>query len=291
MCAVVELTFSASSFAQPGIRRPGFSRIKLEPDDKPAFAEPPADFQELREDIPHGELNMLDYDSDSVGTRRKMLVYTPPKYTSKKKYPVLYLLHGIGGDETEWKRFCSPHVILDNLIADGKAEPLIIVMPNGRAQKDDRIPENIFSAAPAFAKFHADLLGSIIPTIESRYSVHAGRDHRALAGLSMGGGQTLNIGLANIDKFAWLGAFSAAPNTKPINELIPDPAQCNDLNLLWLGCGNKDGLIHVSQDVHRFLKKNHVPHVWHVDAHGHDAQEWSSCLYHFAQSLFQPTAK
>ena len=154
-----------------------------------------------------------------------MNVYTPPGYSADEKYPVLYLLHGIGGDETEWQRFCKPDVILDNLIADGKAVPMIIVMPNGRAQKNDRAEGNVFASAPAFETFEEDLLDDVIPAIESRYSVIADREHRALAGLSMGGGQSLNFGLAHLDTFAWVGGFSSAPNTSrpPSSSPIPRP--------------------------------------------------------------------
>ena len=109
--------------------------IVLNPDDVPAFSEPPTGFDVRREDIPHGRVEMVEYDSKTVGTTRKMQVYTPPGYTTEKKYPVLYLLHGIGGDETEWQRFAHPDVLLDNLIAEGKAVPMIVVMPNGRAQR------------------------------------------------------------------------------------------------------------------------------------------------------------
>ncbi len=121
---------------------------------------------------------------------------------------MLYLLHGIGGDETEWQRFARPNVLLDNLLAEGKVTPMIVVMPNGRAQKNDRAEGNVFAAAPAFAAFEQDLLKDVIPTIEARYSVQADREHRALAGLSMGGGQSLNFGLAHLDTFAWVGGFS-----------------------------------------------------------------------------------
>ncbi len=262
--------------------------IVLGPDDKPAFDDPPADFRKARQDILHGKLELIEYDSKSVGARRKMNVYTPPGYAADKKYPVLYLLHGIGGDETEWLRACKADVVLDNLIADGKAVPMIVVMPNGRAQKNDRAEGNVFASAPAFAKFEADLLEDVIPAIESRYSVIADRDHRALAGLSMGGGQSLNFGLAHLDRFATVGGFSSAPNTKPPTELVPDPeAARKQLKLLWLSCGDKDGLISISQRVHAHLKKNDVPHVWHVDSHGHDGTEWGKNLYLFAQRLFK----
>jgi xylan 1,4-beta-xylosidase len=275
-----------------GRRRGGRGRfggpIVLGPDDKPAFPDPPADFNVVRDDIPHGKLELIEYDSKSVGTRRKMNVYTPPGYTPEKQYAVLYLLHGIGGDETEWQRFCHPEVILDNLIADGKAVPMIVVMPNGRAQKNDRAEGDVFAAAPAFEKFEQDLFEDVIPTIESNYSVLAERQKRALAGLSMGGGQSLNFGLAHLDSFAWIGGFSSAPNTKPGPALVPDlEAARTKLKLLWLSCGNQDGLIRFSQNAHAYLTEQNVPHIWHVDTHGHDPTEWSKNFYLFAERLFK----
>jgi len=262
--------------------------IALNPDDKPAFNEPPPGFDKKRDGIPHGKLEMIEYDSKTVGTKRRMNVYTPPGYSKDKKYPVLYLLHGIGGDELEWQRFAHPDILLDNLIADGKAVPMIIVMPNGRAQRDDRPGPNAMATAPAFAKFERDLLDDVIPAIESRYSAYTNRENRAIAGLSMGGGQSLNFGLGHLDTFAWVGAFSAAPNTRPPVQLIPDPeAARQKLKLLYLSCGNKDGLIRVSQGVHIYLKDKQVPHIWHVDGNGHDATHWRNSLYHFAQLLFR----
>lgn len=263
-------------------------RIVLHDDDQPAFPEPPAGFDRMRADIPHGRLAMIEYASKTVGTTRKMNVYTPPGYVKNQRYPVLYLLHGIGGDETEWARFASPEVLLDNLIAEGKAVPMILVMPNGRAQQDDRAVGDVFAAAPSFAVFERDLLDDVIPAIESRYGVKQDREHRALAGLSMGGGQSLNFGLGHIDTFAWIGGFSSAPNTKPIATLMPEPATLRNLKLLWLSCGSQDGLLYISQGVHSALKTNGIPHVWHVPAHGHDAAEWKQDLYYFAQKLFKP---
>jgi len=274
-----------------GRRRGGFDRpIVLGPDDKSVFGEPPAGFGKEREDIPHGKLEMIEYDSKTVGATRKMQVYTPPGYSKDKKYPVLYLLHGIGGDETEWERFCTPHILLDNLIADGKAVPMIVVMPNGRARREDRAEGNIFSQenVAAFAAFEGDLLNDVIPTIESRYSASTNREDRALAGLSMGGGQSLNFGLAHLDTFAWIGGFSSAPNTKPPAELVANPAEIKGkLKLLYLSCGNKDGLISISQGVHAALKENNVPHVWNVDGNAHDATEWKNNLYFFLQKVFR----
>lgn len=275
------------------VQRPGRfgGPIELGSDDKQTFAEPPPSVFAKRDNIPRGKLEMVEYESKTVGTTRKMNVYTPPEYSKDKKYPVLYLLHGIGGDEAEWQRFATVDRLFDNLIDDGKAVPMIVVMPNGRAQKNDRVGRNAFESAPAFANFERDLLDDVIPAIESRYSVQADREHRALAGLSMGGGQSLNFGLAHLDTFAWIGGFSSAPNTKSPEKLISDAAKTREqLKLLWLSCGDKDGLIRVSQGVQRHLKKNDIAHVWNVDSHGHDGTHWRNNLYHFAQLLFNEEA-
>ena len=272
------------------VRRPGGGfggPIQLNPDDVQAFPEPPDSINANRADIPHGKLEMVEYDSKSVGTKRKMNVYTPPGYSPDKKYPVLYLLHGIGGDETEWERFAKPDQLLDNLLANGKAVPMIIVMPNGRAQKDDRPGPNAFATAPAFAAFEKDLLEDVIPFMESHYSVQADREHRAIAGLSMGGGQSLNFGLGHLETFAWVGGFSSAPNTKPPAQLLTDPTAAKQkLKLLYLSCGNKDGLIRISQGVHAYMKEKEIAHIWNVDGHAHDPTHWRNNLYYFLQRLF-----
>jgi enterochelin esterase-like enzyme len=265
--------------------------IELGPDDKQTYPDPPDSIVARREDIPHGKSELIEYDSKTVGTTRKMNVYIPPGYSSDRKFPVLYLLHGIGGDETEWQRVAKLDLLFDNLTADKKAVPMIVVMPNGRAQKDDRAQGNVFASAPAFAAFERDLLDDVIPAIESRYSVQADREHRALAGLSMGGGQSLNFGLAHLDTFAWIGGFSSAPNTNPPEELVPNPATAKEqLHLLWLSCGNKDGLIRVSQRTERYLKEKGIPHVWNVDSQAHDPTHWRNNLYHFAQLVFNDEA-
>ena len=167
-------------------------------------------FDVIRGNIPHGRIDTISYSSKTVGTLRRALIYTPPGYSKRKKYPVLYLLHGIGGDEKEWLNGGHPEVILDNLYADSKIEPMIVVMPNGRAMKDDRAVGNIFDSAKvqAFATFEKDLLNDLIPYIEKNFPVVNDRESRAIAGLSMGGGQSLNFGLGNLDKFAWIGGFS-----------------------------------------------------------------------------------
>lgn len=260
--------------------------IVLAPDDKPAFAAPPAGFDQPRDSAPKGKVTEVEYESKSVGVKRKMIVYTPPNYDAKNRYPVIYLLHGIGGTEWEWIGAGKANVILDNLIADKKAAPTIVVMPNGRARPNDRAEGNVFEGAPAFGVFDKDLLGSVIPYVDAHYSTHADRAHRALAGLSMGGGQSLNFGLANTDVFAYVGGFSSAPNTFPPDKLTADPAKAKTLKVLWVSCGDKDGLLGISQGVHKALKEKGVLHIWHVEPGGHDFPVWRSDLYWFAQQVF-----
>jgi enterochelin esterase-like enzyme len=252
----------------------------------------PAGFDLLQKEVPKGKIDTISYKSSTVGSTRKALIYTPPAYSKSKKYPVLYLLHGIGGDEKEWLNGGSPQVILDNLYSLNKIEPMIVVMPNGRAMKDDRAVGNIFDSikVQAFASFEKDLLNDLIPFIEKKYPVIKDQQHRAIAGLSMGGGQSLNFGLGNLDKFAWVGGFSSAPNTKPPQELIPDPAKAKQqLKLLWISCGDKDGLINFSQRTHEYLVTNKVPHIYYIIPGGvHDFKVWKESLYQFTQMIFKP---
>jgi len=248
-------------------------------------------FDSLQANIPHGIIDAISYNSKTVGTSRKALIYTPPGFSKKKKYPVLYLLHGIGGDHKEWLNGGTPQVILDNLYADGKIEPMIVVMPNGRAMKDDRAVGNIFDEekVQAFATFEQDLLNDLIPFIEKKYPVIADSDHRAIAGLSMGGGQSLNFGLGNLDTFAWVGGFSSAPNTKSPGELVPDPEEAKrKLKLLWISCGDQDGLIAFSKRTHEYLFINDVPHIYYIEPGVHDFKVWKNGLYMFSQFLFKP---
>ena len=250
----------------------------------------PAGFDSVRVDIPHGLLDTIMYDSETVGTSRKALVYFPPGFSKKQKYPVLYLLHGIGGDEKEWLNGGSPQVIFDNLYAEGKIEPMIVVMPNGRAMKDDRAVGNIFDPekVEAFATFEKDLLNDLIPFIEKSYPVAAANTHRAIAGLSMGGGQALNFGLANLDTFAWIGAFSPAPNTKPPEELLPDPEEAkNKLKLLWISCGDQDRLLTFSKRTHEYLLIHDVPHIYDILPGDHDFKVWKNGLYMFSKLIFK----
>ena len=249
----------------------------------------PQGFDIERKEISHGKIDTIQYESKTVGTQRKALIYTPPGYKKGNKYPVLYLLHGIGGDEKELFRNGTPQIILDNLYAQGKLTPMIVVLPNGRAMKDDRATGDIMAKdkVEAFATFEKDLLNDLIPFIEKKYPVKKDRENRAIAGLSMGGGQALNFGLGNIDKFAWVGGFSSAPNTKEPQKLLPDPAKAKELKLLWISCGDQDRLMPFSKRTSDYLTENNIPHIFYVEPGGHDFKVWKNDLYLFSQLLFK----
>lgn len=253
--------------------------------------EGPKGFDQLRPAIAHGKIDTISYTSKTVGTTRKALVYKTPGASRGKKYPVLYLLHGIGGDEKEWLNGGTPQIILDNLFAEGKIKPMIVVLPNGRAIKDDRATGNIMAPdkVQGFANFERDLLDDLIPFIEKKYPVLKDRENRAVAGLSMGGGQSLNFGLGNLGKFAWVGGFSSAPNTKSPEILVSNPEEAKKkLKLLWISCGDADGLITFSKRTHDYLYKNDVPHIYYLETGGHDFKVWKNGLYMFSQFLFKP---
>jgi len=253
----------------------------------------PQGFDIERKEIFHGKIDTVTYESKTVGTQRKALIYTPPGYKKGNKYPVLYLLHGIGGDEKEWFKNGTPQIILDNLYAQGKLTPMIVVLPNGRAMKDDRATGDIMAKdkVEAFAAFEKDLLNDLIPFIEKKYPVKKDKENRAIAGLSMGGGQALNFGLGNIDKFAWVGGFSSAPNTKEPQKLLPDPAKAKELKLLWISCGDQDRLMPFSKRTSDYLTENNIPHIFYVEPGGHDFKVWKNDLYIFSQFLFKPIEK
>jgi enterochelin esterase-like enzyme len=237
-----------------------------------------------------GKIDSLVYPSKTVGVKRKALLYTPPGYSAAKKYPVLYLLHGIGGDEREWFRHGNPQVIFDNLYAEGKMVPMLVIMPNGRAMEDDRAGGNVMAPdrVAAFSTFEKDLLDDLIPFVEKQFPVIKDREHRAIFGLSMGGGQALNFGLGHIDTFAWVGGFSSAPNTKMPQELLPVPKEAKDkLKLLWISCGDQDGLLNISKRTHEYLSEHGVPHIYYLESGGHDFNVWRNDLYNVSQLLFK----
>jgi enterochelin esterase-like enzyme len=243
-------------------------------------AKAPKGFDERREDIERGKLETLEYQSKSLDAKRKLVVYTPPKFDKDTKHPVFYLLHGKGGNEANWSspKAGKAAVILDNLYADKKLAPMIVVMPNGEmpaAGKKDFL---------GIAAFEKELLTDVIPFIESRYAVHADADHRALAGLSMGGAQSLRIGLKHPDKFAYIGGFSSAL-FGPAN--LPDADAAKKIRLLWVSCGDSDSLLAGNKSFHEALDKQKIAHTWHLESGAHTFNVWRNDLYLFAPQLFQ----
>jgi enterochelin esterase-like enzyme len=268
-----------------------------------AFPLAPEGFDTRGDGVAQGNVSSIEYDSSVVEGKRPAIVYTPPGYSPDREYPVLYLLHGIGGNETHWTSFGSADAILDKLIASGNAEPMIVVMPHGRASNE---PEMQFGRGgpggdgggpggggmavefEAYAAFGRELINDLIPHIEANYSVSSAREDRALAGLSMGGGQSLNFGLANLDVFAFVGGFSSAPNTMQPAELVSDPERAaRMLEVLWVSCGDEDSLFNISEGVHDYLAANDVPHIWQIDVGAHTFPVWKNDLYHFASLIFQ----
>ena len=229
----------------------------------------PKGFDSRRDGIERGKVETVEYDSKVVGSKRKLVVYTPPGFSKDMKYPVLYLLHGKGGNETHWSRIGKADVILDNLYADKKLVPMIVVMPNGSERT-----------------FEDELLKDVIPFVESRYPVQADREHRAMAGLSMGGGQSMRIGLKHLDQFAWIGGFSSALFGRATG--LDDPAAVNKkLRLLWLSCGDRDTLLDANKKFHDALEEKKVTHIWHLEPGAHTFAVWKNDLYLFSQLLFQ----
>jgi enterochelin esterase-like enzyme len=277
---------------------------------------PPAGFDKVRPGIEKGKLEKVDYDSKSVGVKRWMEVYTPPGYSKDRKYPVLYLLHGIGGNENkEWTRQGVANVILDNLIADKKIEPLIVVFPNGNATgpvakkdgekaKDEapKVPAKKSFGGPGWGEnFTNDLLKDIIPYVESHYSTYTDADHRALAGLSMGGMQTRTISLPNIDKFSYIGVFSGG-NIMPQNIKDVDAFK-KQVRVVFMSFGSKESSapkgggtspggpegIKLAAEA---LNKNGVHAEFYVSPDsGHDFTSWKRSLYFFTPMLFRDQAK
>jgi enterochelin esterase-like enzyme len=253
-----------------------------------AYPVPPEGFNVARDGIPHGEVRLLEYDSRTLGIRRPLRVYTPPGYSTARKYPVLYLQHGLGNTSTEWTQRARAPIIADDLIADGKMVPMIIVFPSGNATATPADEKQGDRTQASYGQpYQDDLLQDIIPFVEATFSADTDRGHRGIAGMSMGSGQALNIGLTNLDKFAWIAVVAPAPNTRPPAELMPDPAAVNQLKLFWLSVGNRDALYRVAQGVHNYATEHGVAHIWRVDTNAHDTNAMSANFYHFAQKLFK----
>jgi enterochelin esterase-like enzyme len=248
--------------------------------------------------VPHGAVKSHAYKSKALGTDRKLMVYTPPGYeTSAERYPVLYLLHGAGSDETSWTQRGQAHVILDNLIADGKLKPLVVVMPFGfaaaRAPGSGRgdAAENKMQRE-GFAK---DFLEDVIPIIDSTFRVYTDRDHRAIAGLSLGGAQALALGLSHTELFSRVAAFSPAmgagnnPATGGVDfeKVLADSGQINSqIKFLWVSCGTEDTLFQSVQQFSGQLSQHKVEHIFRVTGGAHNYPVWQRNLNDVAPMVF-----
>jgi enterochelin esterase-like enzyme len=248
-------------------------------------------------DVPHGEIHHHFYKSAVAGDDRDYYVYTPPGYnaSAKKTYPVFYLLHGYSDDASGWTAVGHANVIFDNLIAQGKAKPMIVVMTLGYGTMEmirlgwgsawnhhDVRDEN-------FSKYTQALLTEVMPQAESEYRITKDRNSRAIAGLSMGGSESLLTGLNNLDKFAWVGAFSSGGIPDDFEKDFPalDAKANSQLHLLWIACGTEDGLITVNRNLREWLKTKGVNHV-DVETPGmHTWMVWKRNLADFAPLLFR----
>lgn len=247
-------------------------------------------------DVPHGVIHHHFYKSGVVGDQRDYYVYTPPGYetNSKNKYPVLYLLHGYSDDASGWTAVGDANVILDNLISQGKAKPMIIVMPLGYGapemiQKKWSAWDDIELKDRNLTKFREALLTEIMPLIAKEYRVSTKQQDTAIAGLSMGGSETLITGLNNTDKFAWVGAFSSGGLGDDFVKWFPavDTKINEKLKLLWISCGTDDSLIKSNRDVTGWLKGRGVKLTFVEVPGAHTWMVWRRNLITFASQIFQ----
>jgi enterochelin esterase family protein len=237
--------------------------------------------------VPHGTIHVNFYESKNLGASRVFYVYTPPGYeANQQKYPVLYLLHGNGQIEASWTWTGRANVIMDNLLADGKIQPMIVVMPYGHVPREIK-PAPAAPAGPADAQaIEKELLNGVKPIVEKKYRVLTDRQHRAIAGLSMGAAQSLSIGLHNLDQFAYIGAFSGGGNKAEWEKT--DPAVLNSkLKVLWLGCGTEDAIYPSVKSMDDLLTQKKVKHVFNPSGGGHSWPNWQVYLSKYAPLLFR----
>ncbi len=248
-------------------------------------------------DVPHGILHRHFYKSAVANDDRDFIVYTPPGYnpSSRRRYPVLYLLHGFSDETTAWTSVGRANVILDNLIARGQAKPMIVVMPLGYGTMEyvwagwDRVRRKEMTETN-FQQFRDALFNEVMPQVESSYRISADREDHAIAGLSMGGAESLLVGLNALDRFAWMGAFSSGGlRTNNYAAQFPtlDERANRQLRLLWIACGHEDTLFADNQKLVEWLQSKHVPPTWVKTSGAHNFRVWRRNLAEFVPLLFQ----
>jgi enterochelin esterase-like enzyme len=261
---------------------------------------------EAHQTVPHGEIRKVWYQSTTLGEQRRMHIYFPPGYeNSKDRYPVFYLLHGGGDEDSGWSTIGRAGFILDNLLAALKARPMLVVMPNGSLPRPASLPPATPGAPPDPAvtaalqdRFTNELLKDIVPFVEKHYRVLAGRDHRAIAGLSMGGGQTTRVVTTNPDQFAYVAVWSAGVNPQTSADFEQRNAAFfssaeklnKQIKLLSISVGDTDFALAGSKNLAELLKKHRIKHELHISGGGHTWINWRHYLNELAPRLFRNTS-
>jgi enterochelin esterase-like enzyme len=271
-----------------GMLDPSNTFIKPMRSNRTSVLEVPADKPTLQDfqDVPHGAVHVQAYRSKAVGAVRSLHVYTPPGYDKNPsaQFPVLYLFHGSGDNDATWTALGRAHFILDNLIAQGKAKPMVVVMTDGHA-----VPNTPEARGRNTETFSRDLLGDVMPLVEASYRVKNDRLSRAIVGLSMGGGQSLTVGLNHPELFAWVGAMSSAINApeQTFATALGDAKATNSkYKLLWLAIGKDDFLLKTNQQFDELLTAKGIKHTFKLTEGNHSWPVWRRYLVEFAPLLF-----
>ena len=289
---IFQYTFELDGLALPDPENPWLTSSTVW--GKHSFVEVKGDGKEpwaLR-DVPHGTLATHTYVSRVTGQTRRVVVYTPPSYAKgNDRYPVLFLLHGFGGDETDWTAVGRAQLIADALIADRKARPCLIVMPDTHAvpaQAEAGPPDGRYDWSRNVELFDRDLAEEVVPLIEARYRTSREPEDRAVAGLSMGGALSFTIGLAHLEHFAWVGSMSggSADTETLLARRAPDVVN-RKLRLLWIACGRGDTLIEGNRQLVAQLAARGIHHVWKETEGGHTWLVWRRNLAELLPLLFR----
>jgi len=292
LCLVLIFSMlGCSNDVEPPVVRNGvWARLSEQLNNDPST---PAGFNTIRAGVTYGTVQTYTYFSNTTGANRSVNIFTPPYFDPSQTYPVLYLLHGIGGTHTEWMGG-QPNEIISNLIADGMTVPMIMVMPNVRARQNDSASGDQISAEniAAFNNFINDLRDDLMPFIEANFPITHERSQTAIAGLSMGGRAALQIGVSMSEAFMYIGSFSTAPGVlgpgglfQPGELTIPDEF-INDTFILLNNGDNEQLFANVTMGVYNAFRANGVTPVHYVTPGGHDFSVWRNGLYHFARNIF-----